>query len=252
MQTASLDQTTLERIDGFWARRLGCEVAQLRTPGLHTVVRSVSRAPRGVHALARDGVLVLAGARDAVDRLAARLHGRSALPTAPLLHDAYGSVLECVIGPAFLGYRKTAPELPSAALEARPLAAEEHAALRRLRDAVGDEAWRHAGLRMDRSGAGPIFGAFADGQLLAAASFEVLLGSVASLAVATHPAARARGAGRRAVAAAAGAAAERGLLLQYQTLESNLPSLRLAASLGFGAYGRSLALRLAGEASPLR
>jgi hypothetical protein len=50
------------------------------------------------------------------------------------------------------------------------------------------------------------------------------------------------------VAAAAAAAAEQGLLLQYQTLESNLASLRLAARLGFGDYGRSLAFRLADDA----
>jgi GNAT superfamily N-acetyltransferase len=241
--TATLGPGTLERIDAFWARRLGCAVVRVRTPGVQVIVHRPGPAPPGVHMLAHSGTLVLAGAPHALDRLTPRLEGTTSLPDAALLLEAYGDTLERVIGPTLLGYRKGAPEAPAGPPDVRLLESEDQAALRRLGDAVGDEDWQHAGLRTD--GGAPMFGVFADDRLLAAASFEVLLDSVASLGVATHPAERGRGLARRVVAAAAGAAAEAGMLLQYQTLESNLASLRLATRLGFGVYGRSLAFRVA-------
>ncbi len=248
MGTPALDPGTLERIDAFWARRLGCDVARVRTPGVQVIDPGPGLAPTGVHMLARSGTLVLAGAPHALFRLAPRLEGATSLPDVALLIEAYGNALERLIGPTLLGYRRAAPEAPAGPPDVRPLTSEDRAALRRLKDAVGDEDWQHAGLRTNAGGAAPMFGVFADGRLLAAASFEVLLDSVASLGVATHPAARERGLARRAVAAAAGAAAGEGMLLQYQTLESNPASLRLAARLGFGVYGRSLAFRVAGGA----
>jgi GNAT superfamily N-acetyltransferase len=121
--------------------------------------------------------------------------------------------------------------------------AADRPALSRLREAVTNEEWEHSGL--GRAGPESVaFGAFEDGRLLSAARFERLLGVAAHLGVLTHPAARGRGAGRRVVACAASAAARHGLLLQYQTLESNRASLRIAETLGFECWARSLAVRL--------
>jgi L-amino acid N-acyltransferase YncA len=60
--------------------------------------------------------------------------------------------------------------------------------------------------------------------------------------VLTHPAARARGYGRRAASSAVAAALEEGLRPQWQARP--VASRRLAAALGFTERGAQLSLRL--------
>jgi GNAT superfamily N-acetyltransferase len=163
------------------------------------------------------------------------------LPESSAVRARLGPRAERIVGPVFLGYRATAPELPAGEGVARPLVAADAAALARLRDAARPDEWEHAGFTIRR----PVAGVFLGEILAAAAGFEVLGEGVAHLGVLSHPSFRRKGVGSRAVAAAAVLAHEAGYLLQYQTLESNGPSLGIAARLGFEPWGRSLTVRLA-------
>jgi GNAT superfamily N-acetyltransferase len=237
-----MNETTRQRIDELWARRLGCEPSRMCTAGIHMLEGERTAAQAFVFVLSRAETLVLRGDRDATRQLRSHLGSRAGLPAVEDVRAALGERIERIVGPACIAYRETAPELPDGVGEVRPVGAADHAALSRLRDAVTDEEWQHAGIAAD--GDAPIFGAFQDERLLAAASFATLLGVAAHIGVVTHPSERGRGAGRRVVAAAARAGAAQDLLLQYQTLESNEPSRRIASSLGFVPYARSLAVRL--------
>ena len=232
-----------ERVDGLWARRLGCEAALLSTPGIHLLQPDTVAARAGVFLLARDGTLLVRGESPVVHALVSRLGDRTSLPGPDLVCAALGARVERIVGPAFLGYRESPPQTPAGAGALRSLGSSDRAALVRLRDAVRAEEWEHSGLSLDVSGA-MVAGAFEDERLLAAASFEMIFGVAAHLGVLTHPSARGLGAGSRVIAAAAQAAAARGLLLQYQTLESNRPSMRIAERLGFRLYATSLAVSL--------
>jgi GNAT superfamily N-acetyltransferase len=247
-----MEETTLRRIDDLWARRLGCDASRLGTPGFHALEPDEMASPPALFLLARAGALLVRGAPDATRLLLAVLGGDVSLPSAALIRATLGTKVDRVVGPALLGYRDAAPELPPGPGALRCVAAADRPALSRLREAVTSEEWEHSGLGRGgpESGLGRggpesvVFGAFEGGRLLAAASFERLLGVAAHLGVLTHPAARGRGAGRRVVACAARAASGHGLLLQYQTLEANRASLRIAETLGFECYARSLAVRI--------
>lgn len=239
-----MDEATRLRADAFQARRLGCEPEALRRRGV-TVVETPLPGPPSLHVVARGDALVVAGAGPLAQAVAALAGDPPRLPEPGAVRARLGARASRVVGPVFLGYQATAPALPAGAGVARLVTPADTAAIQRLRDAVTPEEWEHAGF----AARPPLAGVFAEGRLLAAAGFTVLEECVAHLGVLSHPACRGRGSGRRAVAVAAGLAAGRSLLLQYQTLESNAPSLRIAASLGFEAFGRSLAVRLAGGAS---
>jgi L-amino acid N-acyltransferase YncA len=240
-----MDDALQRRIDDLWAQRLGCKAALLRKPGIH-VLEPGAADRASVFLIAREGALLVRGERAAASSLEANLGQGAVLPAPDLVRAALGARVLRVVGPAALGYRDRAPGIPPGAGALRPLAPSDGAALGRLRDAVTAEEWEHASIGSGSSGT-PIFGAFEDERLLAVARFEVILGEAAHLGALTHPAARGRGAGRRAVAAAAQLAAAQGLLLQYQTLVSNHASLRIADALGFASYATCLAVRLVAE-----
>jgi len=110
-----------------------------------------------------------------------------------------------------------------------------------LRAACREDEWEHGGSDV---GQHPAFGVFVDDQLAALAGYEIWGGTIAHISVITHPAHRGRGFGAAAVAHITAHALAAGMLPQYRTLDSNQPSMRIAATLGFHRYATSLAMRM--------
>jgi len=238
-----MDLATRRKSDEFWARRLACDPALLHTPGVHLLGPDPKADRPGLFFVEHEGTMLVRGEIDAAQLLTSRIDATPWLPGATLVRAMLGPRVDRILGPAFVGYATHAPVLPPGAGHARLVEAPDRVALARLRDAVTADEWEHAGLSSGSASAA-LVGVFEGDRLLAVAGFEILFGLAAHLGVLTHPAARGRGAGRRAVAATARLATERGLLLQYQTLELNEPSLRIAELLGFERYATSLAVRL--------
>jgi RimJ/RimL family protein N-acetyltransferase len=219
-------------IEEFWAVRLGCSPKDLAGSGLALVAHP---QPKSLFALATATAVVVAappamhaGLRTVPDPRA--LVTRAGL--APLVPASASFV-----GPARIAYLHRALAAPGAV--ARFEAASD-SRLRALRENAGPEAWAHANLEAAEP---PLFGCLAEGRIVAAAGFQRLLARVAHVGVVTDPAHRGSGLGRTVVEAAGAHALELGLLVQYQTLASNAPSLRIAESLGFEPFATTLAAR---------
>lgn len=238
------------RVDASWAHRIGCDEALLRTPGVHAVAGHDASSQRRVLLLEREATLLVHGEAQLARAIAERLCGGSSLPSRQRLHEVIGVRAGRSIGPVRVLHRQEAPALPRGVGEVRSIAASDRPALARLRSAVTSEEWRHSGLDHDADHRSSV-GVFEEGRLLAAASFEMVSGGVARLGVLTHPTARGRRAGRRAVALAARRAADCGLLIQYQTLEENVASLRIALALGFVSDARCLVTAVVDDTTSL-
>lgn len=239
-----MDVETRQRFAGLWADRLGCDPALLSTPGVHVVAARRQRG--GLFLLAYDHSLVIAGDAPPARSLGRRLEGDPRLPSPDRIRGVLGESVARIDGPTVVSMRAGAPDLPAGTAALRLLGAADRPALRRLRDAASPDEWERAGLGREPASA-PIAGVFDAGRLVAAASFDEILGRAAHLRVFTDRSARGRGAARRAVAAVAYAAAARGLLLQYDALASDPASLRVAASLGFVAAATCLTVSLRKE-----
>jgi GNAT superfamily N-acetyltransferase len=122
----------------------------------------------------------------------------------------------------------------------RLLGEADRSALDALRLAAGPTAWEHSAVDPDRP---PVFGRFAGGALVAAATLEDAGEPVSSVGVLTHPGHRGRGHGRAVAAAATRAALDAGSVAHYQTLDANAPSVAIARALGFGRDATTLAVR---------
>jgi hypothetical protein len=230
----------LATVEAFWADRLGCRVADLRGRGTVVVVTRPAPAASAL-ALLRPPALVVAvpaawrPAAAALERLAPA----EAFQPDRLL-AVFGTAGGAVVGPAYQGFAGGDDAADIRVEGVRPLGEADRGALADLRRAAGETAWEHSAINPDRP---PLFGRFAGGRLVAAATLEDAGGPVASVGVLTHPGHRGRGHGRAVAGAATLAALAAGAVAHYQTLEANAPSVAIAHALGYRRDATTLAVR---------
>jgi RimJ/RimL family protein N-acetyltransferase len=246
--TGMLSEETLDIVDEYWAQDLGCTRGELRPPAPRLQVHG-----GGLEGYAGVFILVLDGAAPVVSAppdLGGLLSARAARFTADAVSrpDVLRSLLEPmevapVIGPAVLNYADAAMFKSGDLAFTRALEMADRAEFETLKAACERAEWDPKGFDLDGR---RTFGAFnSGGELLAVANFEVWAERIAHLRVVAHPQVRGQGYGPRAIGAAATCALDSNLVLQYRALRENRASLRVAAKLGFQAYGWSIAARFA-------
>jgi GNAT superfamily N-acetyltransferase len=240
----SLATATIDIVDGYWASDLGCSRAALRSQCTQVVQHAEAFSDyRGLFMLLIGGAPIVSLPRDlypALHTVAARWSAADVLNVAAL-RDVLGERIDQIIGPAFIGYADRTTfraRVPNAARLLRASDAEHIAELRAACDAV---EWAHGGSVL---GQNPTAGVYSRERLVALAGYEVWGGCIAHIAVVTHPRYRGRGYAGAVVSKLTESVLARGLVPQYQTLESNTPSMHVAHKLGFVRYGVSMAVRL--------
>ncbi len=245
MMQAMTSAATLRMIDEFWAERLGCTPGELYAQTVIVREHHGSLAGyHGVYAYRRDGgACIVSAPADYV----ARLRGALAALTPERAFDvealagALGDEVERVVGPARIAYADSGDFRRADDDAVRLLVAGDDAALRGLAASCGETAWEHGGIEFGRA---PVFGAFERGGLLAAASYTPWGDHILHAGVVAHPVHRGRGLGRAVASAASAHGLASGRVMQWQTLESNTPSMAIGRALGYQPYCRTIAVRL--------
>jgi GNAT superfamily N-acetyltransferase len=237
---------SIQAVLAFWAAHLGCSREQLAQPGTAVVRNGPDLAGyRGATVVSRPPACVVAVPDDWYQLAAGRLGRRPAVAVfdIPLLREVFGSAVDRVIGPAWLGYADAGDFTPALTMGTRLLTDRDLPALRRLADACGPTAWEHSGIR---PGSSPVFGCHAGEELAAAGMLEPWGDRLLHVGIVTHPAHRGRGYGKAVVSAMTAHGLAAGGVVQYRTLEANRASVGIARALGFQRFLRTLAVRLAG------
>jgi GNAT superfamily N-acetyltransferase len=237
---------SIHAVLAYWAAHLGCGREQLAQPGTSVVRNGPDLAAyRGVTVVSRPPACVVAVPHDWYELAADRLGGRPAAAAfdIALLREVFGTAVDRVIGPAWLGYADAGDFTPAPTMGTRPLTDQDLPALRRLAEACGPTAWEHGGIR---PGSSAVFGCHAGGTLAAAGMLEPWGARLLHVGIVTHPAHRGRGYGKAVVGAMTAHGLAAGKVVQYRTLEANLASVGIARALGFQRFARTLAVRLSG------
>ena len=214
----------------------------------------------GANQFAPDKVLVTSHKSDLIDTLENRIFclmvGTSTYITAPkavvaeieeVSEELAVSTIECLIrlfknrgkvvgdGPAYIGYRDL------------PIERSTQVSKLQISDPRVDSLklaqpldWDHFGYVPDSQG---LFARTDDGRLVGLAHYEVWGGKIAQIGVIVERAARGSGVGQEVVTAAVNDALKNGLIPQYRTLLSNVPSMKIAKRLGFEHFGDSLVIK---------
>ena len=158
------------------------------------------------------------------------------------LIEALGAAVVKAVGPAYQEFLRKSDFRPSPS-SARLLTPSDTYALLELSKDCSEEEWEHSDIGdLDC----PTFGLYAEGRLAAAANYRMESLDACAPGVITHPAFRGCGYGRAVLSAATADALDKGYLVLYQTLLSNLPAITIAEQLGYRQYGESLAVRMCG------
>jgi GNAT superfamily N-acetyltransferase len=235
---------SMEAVTAFWAAHLGCSRAQLTQPGTTVVANGPDLADyRGATVVAHPPACVVAVPPDWYEPAVAGLGHRPppAVFDEAVLRRVFGDAVRRVVGPAWLGYADAVDFRPAPTMGARLLSDQDLAALRGLAAACGPTEWEHAGID---PACPPLYGCHA-GEVLAAAGTLQRWGTrLLHVGIVTHPAQRGRGYGKAVVSAMTADGLASGGVVQYRTLQANLPSVGIARALGFQRFALTLAVRL--------
>lgn len=232
-----LDDRAIAIATDYWAADLGLSAAELFAEPFQLIAHGNAWADYdGAFALFRNDSVVTSVPAERIDSLRSRLEPLRPPFSPSDLARALAAISTSVVGPARIAYPS---KLRAPAHPARALLATENGAIQALREACDATQWDHGGSSIDQ----PCSGVFLGSQLVALAGYEIWGRTIAHIAIVTHPDFRGRGYGRSAVAHLACRALAARLLPQYRTLESNLPSIHIAESLGFESFATSMAIR---------
>jgi GNAT superfamily N-acetyltransferase len=240
---------TFAHLDEDWAANFGCSVADLHRPGV-TVLRNGGdfATYAGAYLLRWGGACVFTAPDTFAGRVAERTRGLSPdeVFDRSFLAALFGDAVDRIIGPAFRSVADSTDFRPVDPRATRLLGPDDDAALHRLAEAVGDEAWEPSGIHFDRP---PNFGCDVNGELVSAGMLLAAGERLRNVGIVTHPAYCGQGYGRAVVSFMTAYALDTGDIGHYQTLLANAPSIAIARSLGYQQYATALAVRLKGVAA---
>lgn len=235
---------TLAHLDADWVENFGCAVTDLHRRGIMLLRNAGDFAQyRGAYLLRWGEACVFTVPDTFYAATKAAVAGRTIddVFSGSFLAAHFGASAQRIIGPTFRSCCDGGDFRPVETRGTRLLTREDDPALLRLRDAVGEEAWGHSSIDVERP---PNFGCFVDGELVAAGMLLAASTRLRNVGILTHPAHRRRGYGRAAVSFMTAHALAEGGIGHYQTLMANTGSRVIALSLGYAQYATAYAVRL--------
>lgn len=222
-------------IDTFWARRFGCLLSDIQTPGAHVVCREdVDPNRMAVLELAHATLVRATSEHEELLTAWANSLAENAPRSADAVANAIPDKIWKVSPSEKVLYLNPAEFRPFPRPEVRQLTLEDSADLTRM----------HRGCTLSEQQAGEvsidhpaIFGAYVKDQLIAAASLIDQGQTISDVGVLVHRDFRKQGYGRSVVSGLCEWGLENGRIVQYWRLCSNTGSVHIADSLGFREYG---------------
>jgi GNAT superfamily N-acetyltransferase len=154
----------------------------------------------------------------------------------------FGDAVDVPIGPSTVAYADDTDFCPADTLSARLLTREDADAMIRFREACDPLEWNHGG--SINAVQHPTFAVFIDDAIVAAASYEYQGEWIRHVGVISHPQHRGRGFGTAVASAVTAHGLDEGGIMQWQTLNANVPSFRIGQALGYQPWVETLAVRL--------
>lgn len=231
-----------ERDDRFWANFLGIAPSDWEEPGVSVSAHRGLADFNGLWSFRHGGRVVVSAPPAWVERLPALV---AAAPLARLTEPSYWQSLlgdDCMrtVGPAYQGCLEPLGFRPVTDAAVSLTEGDASATLAEFRQVVDSETWADGGLEQARDFAVRREG----GQVVAMCGYRAWSDEAGDPCVLVHPQFRGKGYGSAVVSAVVACALAAGKTLLYQTLESNLGAVGIAARLGYQQYARHLAVRL--------
>ena len=243
-----MDDETLDTIDRFWARSLGCDRGKLEGAESGIFVRKRRTSYTENHSQTDVDILLKKEQKlvSSSEEARARLENLGDLRDIDISYTSLqeaGLELEELLGPAFLAYADESSFESVPDQEVYRLTSEDKSELEGLvEESDAEEIDNSIGDKDPETDI--MFGRFVDEELVAVSDYKFWDEEIAFISVFVSKDYRGRGFGKEAVSRAAEHSLENGLIPSYRTLEKWSASVNLAKSLGFEKYATTYLLKL--------
>ena len=236
-----ITETSLKCVDAFWAKEQLCSIEDLSSSQARIIPQQNPNRKEYVSLFQRNDFLQIKCSPSLFDIMTNALQtvDRKTIFEARVLQNLIADRIDAIIGPAYIGYADMITEQPKESFNIKHLSLDDYEAFNRFTRELSELDLEHSGLDQSQ----PIAYCLREGDIIAAAGYKIWGECIAHIGVATHPAHRGNGIGRAVVRRIAEYAIKEGLVAQYRTLVANQPSIKIAQTLGFEEYARTIYIR---------
>jgi len=239
MQVASV-----KKLEKYWFEQLGASSKNFnRDRVVITKHGSTLMGYSGALIFKHEGVCILSVPELMLEQTERRAQNLSSenLFSESCLTEFFGAAVDKIIGPAWIGKITLDKFNPSHTNATRLLTPNDWVKFGEFLSRNDSIEVEHSALRVGHQ---PTVGVFSNGEVVAAASYEILGDSLAHIGVLSSKTARGKGFAKQAISLVTQIALDADQGIQYQTLKENVASIAAARSLGFEDFAETFAVRL--------
>lgn len=239
----------LERIDNYWCDFFGIKRDEIRRTGVIVVPHHYLDGYNGAWIFKHKKKVIISvkpimvkQIKDKIEPLKPEIEN---IFSKGYINYLFGNAVEEIIGPTYQGYfDDTEITIPISKKVVKISYEDQHELIDNLSRSGDQEGWLHSGVDKNNDG---IYGYFHHDSIVSIGCYRIIRGDVGFAGVYTNPRFRGKGFSQEVVKKIVMELSEKGMLIRYQTLISNNPSIRIATKIGFKEYAQNIAIRLKKE-----
>ena len=236
---------TEERISTYWSKFFGIEKESLSKPGLIVVPHNYLEEYQGAWIFKRNKRIIISVQPKELENTTQRTtrleYEELNVFSRSTLDYIFGKNIERIIGPVYQGYYDNANTLIKISEAVQEINFKEHQEqIAQLSKSGDKDGWSNSSINNKAHG---MYGYFHKGRIESISSYRLIRGNVAFIGVFTNPKFRGLNFSHEVMKKIVMDLTKRNILIRYQTLTSNKPSVRLAEKIGFNEFARNVAIR---------
>lgn len=237
-----MNDSSITLLKKYWFDELGCSETDFEPSKTKVVAHGKMEGYSGVKFFHSNNSTIISAPKSLVEELKHKVVDVSASASFEVnfIAKILSNRLDRIIGPAFIGQIDKKNFMPEHASNTRELCIADWSLVEKLFQSCTSLEIDHSSLEKGQ----PMAGVFSEGVLVGVAGYEVLEGTVAHIGLLTNPNYRQLGLAKKALSKITEMALTAKLGIQYQTLDSNIASVKCAERLGFKRFATTLAARI--------
>ncbi len=233
---------SIKLLKKYWFDELGCSETDLEAGKTKVVAHGKMEGYSGVKFFHSNNSTIISAPESLIKELEQKITNVDSTTSFEInfIKKILNEKLDRIIGPAFIGFIDEKSFLPISTTDTKELDTDDWSLVEKLFQSCTAIEIDHSSLEKGQAMAG----VFIYGTLVGVAGYEILEGLVAHIGILTNTNYRGQGIAKKALSKITEMALKANLGVQYQTLDSNIASVKCAERLGFKRFATTIAARI--------
>lgn len=237
-----MNNFSVKLLEEYWFDDLGCSESDLESGKTKIFAHGAMEGYSGVLFFSSNNSTIISAPKYLIEELKKNIFNIDSFISfeTNFISRILGDKLDRIIGPAFIGKIDNKSFAPIYDPNTRVLGSTDWTLVETLLQTCTPIEIDHSSIEKNQ----PMVGVFIGSALVGVAGYEILEGKVAHIGILTDPNYRGQGIAKKALSKITEMALATNLGVQYQTLDSNIASVKCAERLGFSRFATTIAARI--------